>query len=65
MIIAVRRPGEDNAALMRRFSRMVAEEGILQELKDREFYLKPAEQRKIKARELEKKRKLWGRGRYV
>ena len=39
-------PGDSDDALIRKFSRKVMSEGILQEAKRREFYLKPSQARK-------------------
>jgi len=45
-------PGDSSDSLIRKFTRKVLNEGILQDLKKREFYQKPAEVRKLKKREL-------------
>lgn len=42
MAIVKAQPGESTDSLIRKFSRKVISEGILSELKDREFYKKPA-----------------------
>ncbi|HCM82668.1 TPA: 30S ribosomal protein S21, partial [Patescibacteria group bacterium] len=44
--------GDSSDSLIRKFTRKVLSEGILQDLKKREFYQKPAEVRKEKKREL-------------
>lgn len=56
------RNGDFNAAL-RRFKKKVQEAGIIQEVREREYYTKPTERRKkakaaARARWLKKKRKL-------
>lgn len=56
------RNGDFNGAL-RRFKKLVQEEGIIQEVRDREAYVKPSEQRKKakaagRARWLKKLRKM-------
>lgn len=56
------RNGDFNGAL-RRFKKKVQESGILQELRDREYYTKPTEKRKkakaaARARWLKQQRKL-------
>ena len=52
MVFVKAQPGDSSDSLIRKFSRKVLSEGILQDLKKREFYQKPAEVRKEKAREL-------------
>ena len=39
-------PGDSDDSLIRKFSRKVMAEGILQEAKRRQFYLKPSQARK-------------------
>lgn len=48
MVIVKKMPGDSDDALIRKFSRKVLTEGILQEAKRREFYLKPSLARKQK-----------------
>ena len=52
MAIVKAAPGDTTDTLIRKFSRKVLQEGILAELKDREFYKKPAvkRQERIKMR---------------
>ncbi|MBI2036429.1 30S ribosomal protein S21 [Candidatus Microgenomates bacterium] len=54
MAIVRAQPGDTTDSLIRKFSRKVISEGILSELKDREFYKKPAikrqERLKIRSR---------------
>lgn len=52
MIYVKAQPGDNSDSLIRKFTRKVLSEGILQDLKKREFYQKPAEVRKEKKREL-------------
>lgn len=57
------RHGESLEQALRRFNKLVQKTGILQEIKDRERYVKPSELRRQKKKEiarkiyLEKKRK--------
>ena len=46
MVVVKKMPGDSDDALIRKFSRKVMSEGILQEAKRREFYLKPSQARK-------------------
>jgi len=46
MVVVKKMPGDSDDALIRKFSRKVMAEGILQEAKRREFYLKPSQARK-------------------
>jgi ribosomal protein S21 len=55
MVFVKAQPGDTSDALIRKFTRKVLSEGILQDLKKREFYQKPAEVRKVKNRELARK----------
>lgn len=57
MVVVKAQPGDSSDSLIRKFNKKVLAEGILQELKKREFYQKPALLRKIKNAELKKKRK--------
>jgi small subunit ribosomal protein S21 len=52
MVFVKAQPGDSSDSLIRKFTRKVLNEGILQDLKKREFYQKPAEVRKLKKREL-------------
>ena len=51
MVVVKKMPGDSDEALIRKFSRKVINEGILQEAKRREFYLKPSLARKQKQEE--------------
>lgn len=57
MVFVKAQPGDSSDALIRKFTRKVLSEGILQDLKKREFYQKPAEVRKEKKRELARRLK--------
>lgn len=50
-------PGESPDSLIRKFVKKVISEGILLELKEREFYKKPSERKKEKLKELKKRKK--------
>jgi len=54
MAIVKAQPGDTTDSIIRKFSRKVLSEGILAELKDREFYKKPAvrrqERKKLRGR---------------
>ena len=54
MVFVKKQPGDSTDALIKKFSRKVVAEGIIQEMKRREFYLKPSLARKFK-RELARK----------
>lgn len=57
MVIVKKLPGDSDDSLIRKFSRKVMSEGILQEAKRREFHLKPSAARKAKAEEARKMRR--------
>lgn len=50
-------PGDSDDAVIRKFSRKVFSEGILQEAKRRQFHLKPSLARKMKREESRRMRK--------
>lgn len=52
-------PGESDESLIRKFSKKVINEGILQEAKRREFYLKPSLARKQKQEDARRVKKTW------
>ncbi len=54
MIRVTIRNGETAEKLLQRFKRTVAKEGLLKEIKKRNYYEKPSEARRRKAREQEK-----------
>lgn len=62
MIIVKAQQGDSSDSVIRKFNKKVLAEGILQELKLREFYMKPALWRKLKKQE--KKKKIKRRPRY-
>jgi ribosomal protein S21 len=55
MVWVKAQPGDTSESLIRKFTRKVLTEGVLQDLKKREFYQKPAEVRKEKKRELQRR----------
>ena len=57
MVFVKKQPGETDESLIRKFSRKVIAEGILQEAKRREFYLKPSLARKQKQKDARRMRK--------
>ncbi len=59
MVVVRKMPGDSDDTLIRKFSRKVMSEGILQEAKRREFYLKPSLARKQKAEDARKVKKVW------
>ena len=59
MVVVKKMPGESDDSLIRKFSRMVFNQGILQEAKRRQFYLKPSAARKYKQEEKRRLRKAW------
>lgn len=61
MIFVKAQPGDTSDSLIRKFTRKVLAEGVLQDLKKREFYQKPAEIRKEKKRELKRRLRHPGR----
>lgn len=62
MVFVKAQPGDTTDSLIRKFSRKVLAEGILQDLKKREFYQKPAEVRKEKKKELSRRLRHPNRG---
>jgi len=52
MVFVKAQPGDSSDQLIRKFMRKVLNEGILQDLKKREYYVKKAEKRKEKKKEL-------------
>lgn len=57
MIVVKAQPGDTTDSLIRKFSKKVLAEGLLQELKKKEFYQKPAEVRKEKRKEMLRRRR--------
>ncbi len=60
MVSVKKMPGDSDDSLIRKFSRKVLSEGILQEAKRREFYLKPSLARKMKREEARRAKKMYG-----
>jgi len=59
MVVVRKMPGESDESLIRKFSKKVLNEGIIQEAKRREFYLKPSLARKQKAEDARRVKKIW------
>lgn len=59
MVVVKKMPGESDDSLIRKFSRKVMSEGILQEAKRRAFYLKPSLARKQKREDNRRTRSSW------
>lgn len=55
MIFVKAQPGDSSDAVIKKFTRKVIAEGLLLELKKREFYQKPAERRKEAKKEIERR----------
>lgn len=55
MAVVKSQPGVTTDQLIRQFNKKVQLEGILLELKDREFYRKPSQQRKMRKAETARK----------
>ncbi len=62
MVFVKKLPGESDEAVIRRFSRQVVGEGIVQEIKRRQFHLKPSAARKAKAEEARRMKKVFSHG---
>lgn len=60
MVVVRKMQGESDESLIRKFSRKVIAEGILQEAKRREFYLKPSLARKQKREDARRAKKTYG-----
>lgn len=58
MVFVKKMPGDSEESLIKKFSRKVWMEGVLQEAKRREFYLKPSLARKQKQEDARKARKM-------
>ncbi len=59
MVLVKKLPGDSDDSLIRKFSRKVMSEGIVQEAKRREFYLKPSLARKQKIEDARRVKKVW------
>lgn len=55
MVFVKAQPGDTSDALIRKFMRKVLNEGVLQDLKKREHYIKPSEKRKDEKKELKRR----------
>lgn len=49
-------PGDTTDSLIRKFSKKVLNDGVLQDLKKREFYQKPSQKRKEEKKERDRKK---------
>lgn len=56
MIVVKAQPGDTSDSLIRKFSKKVLMEGLLKEFKKKEFYQKPSEIRKEKAKQIKRRR---------
>ncbi|MCJ7741038.1 30S ribosomal protein S21 [Candidatus Microgenomates bacterium] len=63
MVFVKAAPGDTSDSLIRKFTRKVINEGLLLELKRKEFYQKPAEIRKEAKKEIERRQKASKRAR--
>ncbi len=63
MIFVKAAPGDTSDSVIRKFTRKVISEGLLLELKKKEFYQKPAEVRKEAKKEIERRAKARKRSR--
>lgn len=57
MVVVKKMPGESDEAVIRRFSRQVVGEGIVQEIRRRQFHLKPSAKKKAEAEEARRMKK--------
>ncbi len=57
MVVVKKMPGESDDSVIRKFSRIVFQQGILQEAKRHQFYLKPSLARKQKQEDNRRLRK--------
>ncbi len=59
-MVSVRKTRDQSKdSILRKFSRLVAEEGIVEEVRNRMFYKSPSLVKKEKAKELEKKKRYY------
>lgn len=58
MVVVKKMPGDSDDMLIRKFSRKVVSEGIIQEAKRRAFYLKPSLAKKQKQEDARRARQL-------
>lgn len=59
MVVVKKMPGDSDDVLIRKFSRKVLSEGILQEAKRRKFHLKPSLAKKEKEKDKREAQKRW------
>lgn len=59
MVMVKKRPGQTDEMLIRQFSKQVISDGILFELKRRQFHLKPSLAKKMKREEARRAKRLW------
>jgi small subunit ribosomal protein S21 len=55
------RPDETFESLLKRFKKSVMKAGVLQELRKREYYVKPSVKRKLKSEAARKRARKFGR----
>jgi small subunit ribosomal protein S21 len=55
------RPDETFESLLKRFKKSVIKAGVLQELRKREYYVKPSVKRKLKSEAARKRARKFGR----
>lgn len=58
MVVVKAEPGESTDKIVARFRKLVTQEGIINEARERERYKKPSERRREKQKEVEYWRKL-------
>lgn len=63
MIFVKAQPGDTTDSVIRKFTKKVIAEGLLLELKKKEFYQKPAEVRKEQKKEIQRRQKARRRAR--
>ena len=56
MIIVKAGPGDTTDSLIRKFTKKVRDDGVLQELKKHEYYMSPSEKRKEEKKERDRKK---------
>lgn len=65
MIVVKAVPGDTTDSIIRKFTRKVINEGLLLELKKKEFYQKPSEVRKEAKKEIERRARARRRSRRI
>lgn len=61
MAVVRSQPGVSADQLIRQFNKKVQLEGILTELKEREYYRKPSQRRKLRKQEAQRKMRAYSR----